>query len=89
MRIIGINYGIVGIEVEGIIIGLRGAGLSRTLTIRKISNGVGVEKIYPINSPVIVKIELVKTARVRRAKLTFLTNLRKRFKRKLQETHNK
>lgn len=72
---------------EGIILGLRGAGPSRTLTIRKMSGTVGVEKIYPINSPVIDKIELVKTARVRRAKLNFITDLKKRFKRKFKETY--
>lgn len=72
---------------EGIILGVKGSGVSRTLTIRKVSEGVGVEKIYPVNSPVIAKIELVKSARVRRAKLTFITNLRKRFKRKLKETY--
>ena len=72
---------------EGIILGLRGSGLSRTLTVRKVSGGVGVEKIYPINSPVIAKIELVKTARVRKAKLTFLTSFKKRFKRKFKETY--
>lgn len=74
---------------EGMIIGLRGSGVSRTLTIRKLSGGVAVEKIYPINSPVIAKIELVKTARVRRAKLTFLRNLKQRFKRKLKESYAK
>lgn len=74
---------------EGIILGLRGAGLSRTLTIRKMSGTVGVEKIYPINSPVIDKIELVKTARVRRAKLSFITDLKRRFKRKFRETYVK
>lgn len=70
---------------EGMIIGMRGAGVSRTLTIRKVSKGFGVEKIYPVNSPVIDKIELVKVAKVRRAKLTYLKNLKKRFKRKLKE----
>lgn len=72
---------------EGIILGLHGSGISRTLTIRKISGGIGVEKIYPVSSPVIAKIELVKTARVRRAKLSFLNNLKQRFKRKLKETY--
>src|SRR3989339_1370520 len=73
---------------EGIVLGIKGAGLSRTLTIRKISSGgFGVEKIYPVNSPVVSKIELVKTAKVRRAKLHYLLNLKERFKRKLNETY--
>lgn len=73
---------------EGIVLGIKGAGLSRTLTIRKISSGgFGVEKIYPVNSPVVSKIELVKTAKVRRAKLSFLQNAKSGFKRKLKETY--
>lgn len=72
---------------EGIIIGLRGSSKSRTMTVRKVSKGFGVEKIYPINSPVIDKIELVKIAKVRKAKLSYLTDLKRRFKRKLKETH--
>ncbi len=75
---------------EGIILGIKGAGISRTLTIKKISKGgYAVEKIFPINSPVIAKIELVKTAKVRRAKLGYLKNPKRRFKRKLKETHEK
>ena len=74
---------------EGIVLGMKGAGITRTMTVRKISDGVSVEKIYPINSPVIAKIELVKTAKVRRAKLRFLLDLKERFKRKLKETYIK
>ncbi len=70
---------------EGIILGIRGAGVSRTMTVRKVSDGIGVEKIYPMSSPVIAKIELVKTAHVRRAKLNFLTDRKYRFARKLKE----
>lgn len=72
---------------EGMILGLRGSGVSKTLTIRKMSGTVAVEKIYPVNSPVIAKMELVKTARVRRAKLSFLGSLKKQFSRKLKETY--
>lgn len=70
---------------EGIILGIRGAGVSRTMTVRKVSDGIGVEKIYPMSSPVVAKIELVKTAHVRRAKLNFLTDRKYRFARKLKE----
>lgn len=71
---------------EGMILGIRGAGFSRTMTIRKVSKGFGVEKIYPINSPVIAKMELVKAAKVRKAKLWYLANIKRRFKRRLRET---
>jgi len=70
---------------EGIILGIRGSGVSRTMTVRKVSDGIGVEKIYPMSSPVVAKIELVKTAHVRRAKLNFLTDRKYRFARKLKE----
>ncbi len=72
---------------EGMILAFGGKGITRTITVRKVNKGFGVEKIYPINSPVVAKIELVKSARVRQAKLGYLKNLKKRFKRKLKETH--
>ena len=72
---------------EGIILAFGGSGITRTITVQKNTKGFGVEKIYPINSPVVDKIELVKSAHVRQAKLGYLKNLKKRFKRKLRETH--
>jgi len=58
---------------EGVVIQRRGGkGLSGTITVRKIASGVGVEKIFPIYSPTIVKIEVVKRGKVRRAKLFYL-----------------
>ncbi|PJA46784.1 50S ribosomal protein L19 [Candidatus Uhrbacteria bacterium CG_4_9_14_3_um_filter_36_7] len=71
---------------EGMIIGMRGSGISKTMTIRRVHKGFGVEKIYPLKTPSLTKIEVVKTAKIRRAKLSFLQNLKKPFKRKLRET---
>ncbi|MFA6132041.1 MAG: 50S ribosomal protein L19 [Patescibacteria group bacterium] len=70
---------------QGMVIGIHGAGVSKTMTIRREQKGYGVEKIYPLISPTVTKVELVKTAKVRRAKLAYLQNLRNRFKRKLKE----
>ena len=72
---------------EGIILAFGGSGITRTITVQKNTKGFGVEKIYPINSPVVDKIELVKSAKVRQAKLGYLKNPKKRFKRKLKEIH--
>src|SRR4051794_31893562 len=57
---------------EGIIIGLRGSGPRATMTVRKVSFGQGVERIFPLHARTIEKIEVVKSAHVRRAKLYFL-----------------
>ena len=57
---------------EGVVISVKGSGLSRMITVRKISHGVGVEKILPINSPLIKKIEIVKRGNVRRSKLYYM-----------------
>ncbi len=60
---------------EGVVIGLSGAGIRRTFSVRKISNGVGVERAFPVHSPMIQKIEVVQRGRVRRAKLNYLRGL--------------
>jgi large subunit ribosomal protein L19 len=66
---------------EGIIIAIRGKNDSeRTMTVRKITSGVGVEKIFPLILPSIEKIEIVKQAKVRRAKLYYLRHTSKRLK---------
>ncbi len=61
--------------LEGDVISIRGAGINRTFTVRKLSSGVGVERIFRLNSPKIAKIELLKQGDVRRAKLFYLRGL--------------
>ena len=65
---------------EGIIIKVQGGGINKTFTVRRISFGVGVEKTFPVHSPRIDKIEVVKKGKVRRAKLTFLRNVVGQFR---------
>jgi large subunit ribosomal protein L19 len=60
---------------EGVCIGRRGAGVSATFTVRKVSAGVGVERIFPLHSPSVAEIALVRRGRVRRAKLYYLKKL--------------
>ncbi|AQS52967.1 50S ribosomal protein L19 [Jeotgalibaca dankookensis] len=60
---------------EGVVIKRRGAGISETYTVRKISNGVGVERTFPIHTPRVAKIEVVRFGKVRRAKLYYLRAL--------------
>ena len=60
---------------DGVVIARRGSGISETFTVRKISFGVGVERIFPIHSPRVDSIEVLKVGKVRRAKLNYLTKL--------------
>ena len=62
-------------KFEGIVISRRGGGISETFTVRKVSNGVGVERIFPVHSPIIQSINIVREGRVRRAKLYYLRTL--------------
>jgi large subunit ribosomal protein L19 len=60
---------------EGVCIARRGAGVNETFTVRKVSNGVGVERIFPVHSPMIGELTVVRRGRVRRAKLYYLRAL--------------
>jgi len=61
---------------EGVVIKRRGGGISETFTVRKISSGVGVERTFPVHTPKIARLEVVRRGKVRRAKLYYLRNLR-------------
>lgn len=59
-------------KFEGVVIARQGGGIAETFTVRKISYGVGVEKIFPLNSPNVANVEVVRKGKVRRAKLYYL-----------------
>ena len=66
---------------EGIVLGIKGAGIKKTFIIRKISSGVGVERTFPLYSPNIKKIELIKKSKMKRAKFYYLRDkTSKKFK---------
>ena len=59
-------------QYQGVVIAFKGSGSRRTFTVRKVSNGVGVERIFPLHSPRLAKIDVVRRGQVRRAKLYYL-----------------
>ena len=61
---------------QGVCIKRKGGGINETFTVRKISNGVGVERIFPLHSPRLAKIEVARRGRIRRAKLYYLRDLK-------------
>lgn len=75
-------------QYQGVVIAEQGSGAGRTFTVRKISNGVGVERIFPLYSPKIAKIECVRQGRVRRAKLYFLRSRRGKAARIKEKLHD-
>ncbi|MBT3216008.1 MAG: 50S ribosomal protein L19 [Candidatus Marinimicrobia bacterium] len=62
-------------KFEGVVIGRKGAGISATFTLRKISGGVGVERIFPLHSPLLKTVKVTRRGKVRRAKLNYLRKL--------------
>src|SRR5690606_42093767 len=66
---------------EGLVIKRQGGGISETFTVRKVSNGVGVERTFPLHSPAIDRIEVARVGVVRRAKLYYIRNLSKKASR--------
>ncbi|MGQ9630892.1 MAG: 50S ribosomal protein L19 [bacterium] len=75
---------------EGVVIARKHGGLRETFTVRKVSSGIGVERIFPLHSPKIERIEVVKHGKVRRAKLYYLRGLSKRSSRlKEKDTRGK
>ena len=63
-------------QYQGVVLALKGSGPRRTFTVRKVSNGVGVERVFPLHSPKIARVEVVRRGRVRRAKLYYLRERR-------------
>lgn len=63
-------------QYQGVVIAFKGSGANRTFTVRKISSNIGVERIFPLTSPFIAKIDIVRNGQVRRSKLYYLRNLR-------------
>lgn len=76
-------------QYQGVVIARRGKGANKTFIVRKISNNVGVERVFPLYSPFITKIEVLKRGKVRRAKLFYLRALRGKAARLRERTDTK
>jgi len=61
---------------QGVVIARKHGGIRETITVRKISNGIGVERVFPLHSPIVDKVELVAEGKIRRAKLYYLRGLK-------------
>ena len=72
---------------EGIVMSIQSGGVSQTFTVRKISGGVGVERTFPVNSPKIEGVTVIRHGKVRRAKLNYLRNIKGKMK--IKEKQNK
>jgi len=75
-------------KFEGAVISIQGTGLEKTLTVRKLTSGIAVERIFPLESPNVANIQVVKRGRVRRAKLFYLRHKRGR-KARIREARRK
>lgn len=72
---------------EGVVLGRRGGGVRESFTVRKVSYGIGVERVFPLHSPNVSQIEVVRRGRVRRAKLYYLRALKGKAARVEEEYH--
>ncbi len=75
-------------KFDGVVISIKGSGSSKTFMVRKVSSGVGVERIFPLHSPRVAKIELIREGHVRRAKLYYLRGLRGKATRIKEKRHD-
>ena len=72
---------------EGLVIARKHGGISETFTVRKISSGIGVERVFPLHSPSVAKIEVSRRGRVRRAKIYYIRELRGKAARIKERSH--